>query len=106
MEDDKRWEPSTLTNELFQGMEAARKLMAEFRRESSVETRDLLVQRVLSSYEKALLILKWNASNTSPLPLGTVSSLPPESPISVNVSPFRDDIDGDHPELKPDSKKR
>ncbi|KAK4262873.1 hypothetical protein QN277_028372 [Acacia crassicarpa] len=109
MEDHRRWEQSTLTNELLQGMEAARKLMAEFRTESSVETRDLQVQRILSSYEKALLILKWNASNsnTNSLPKGPVlPSLPPESPISVNVSPFRDDVDGDHPELKPDSKKR
>ncbi|XP_028774813.1 probable WRKY transcription factor 53 [Neltuma alba] len=106
MENDMRWEPSTLTNELLQGMEAARKLMADFRTQSSVESRDLLVQRILSSYEKALLILKWNASNTKPLPMGTVAGLLPESPISVNASPFRDDVDGDHPELKPDCKKR
>ncbi|XP_054825436.1 probable WRKY transcription factor 41 [Prosopis cineraria] len=109
MEDKMRWEPSILMNELLQGMEAARKLSADFRTESSVETRDLLVQRILSSYEKALLILKWNASNTDPLPIEGVSGLPPESPMCANVSPLRDDIDGDikdHPEFKLDSKKR
>ncbi|KAI4326835.1 hypothetical protein L6164_019365 [Bauhinia variegata] len=97
-----------LTSELIQGMEVARKLKADLRRTPSpFDNRDLLVQRILSSYEKALLILRWNESNSKSQPVGTATEgagLSPESPISANGSPLRDDID--HHEHKPESKKR
>ncbi|KAI4315517.1 hypothetical protein L6164_028315 [Bauhinia variegata] len=98
---EKAWslEQNTLVSELIQGMEVARKLKADLRMTpSSFDNRDLLVQRILSSYEKALQILTWNASNSKSQPVGATTGAP-ESPISVNGSPLRD-------ELKPDSKKR
>lgn len=104
------WEQNTLVSELIQGLQVARKLKEDLRTPCSEETKDLLVQRILSSYEKALLILRWNASSSKHLlPLGAQPGLLPDSPISVNGSPLRDDVDGDfrdHPHLKPDSKKR
>lgn len=106
MENELSWEQNSLMRELIQGMEVARRLKTDLRTPSSAETRELLMQRILSSYEKALLILRWNASNSKPLPTAGWS---PESPISVNASPLREDVDGDlkdHPELKQDSKKR
>ncbi|KAK7358535.1 hypothetical protein VNO77_00468 [Canavalia gladiata] len=104
------WEQSTLINELIQGMELARKLKADLKEPYSADTKDLLVQRILSSYEKALLILRYNAS-TSKLQTTSqaITTLLPESPISVNGSPPREDVDGaikDHQEVKHDSKKR
>ena len=111
MESDLSWEQNTLINELIQGMEVARKLKADLRMPYSVDSRDLLVQRILSSYEKALLILRCNASSTSELQ-GMNQATPtllPESPLSVHGSPLREDVDGtikDHQEVKHDSKKR
>ncbi|XP_027341426.1 probable WRKY transcription factor 41 [Abrus precatorius] len=112
MENEWNWEQNTLINELIQGMEVARKLKADLREPYSVETRDLLVQRILSSYEKALLILRYNASTSKLQSMNqATATLLPESPISVNESPQREDVDGvkemkDHQEIKHDSKKR
>ncbi|XP_061337850.1 probable WRKY transcription factor 41 isoform X2 [Gastrolobium bilobum] len=110
MENDRSWEQNTLINELVQGMEVARKLKADLRTPYSVDTRDMMVQRILSSYEKALLILRWNVSTSELQGMSqATSTLLPESPISVNGSPLRKDIDGaikDPEEVKHDSKKR
>ncbi|KAF7828159.1 putative WRKY transcription factor 41 [Senna tora] len=98
---DNTWssEQNTLATELIQGMEVARRLKADLKSPlSSLETRDLLMQKILSSYEKALLILKWK----TPALL-----FHPDSPLSTNDNPLslRDDLDGDL-KVKPDSKKR
>ncbi|MED6203537.1 WRKY Transcription Factor [Stylosanthes scabra] len=62
MESESSLEKQELKKELVQGMEVARKLKAELGLESSAQNRDLLVERILSSYDKALLILRWNGS--------------------------------------------
>lgn len=110
MENEWSWEQNTLINELIQGMEVARKLKADLRTPYSAGTRDLLVQRILSSYEKALLILRCNASTSELQAMSqeTATRLP-ESPLSVHGSPLSEDVDGtikDHQEVKHDSKKR
>ncbi|KAK7399118.1 hypothetical protein VNO78_10293 [Psophocarpus tetragonolobus] len=110
MESDWSWEHNTLINELIQGMEVARKLKEDLRMPYSVDTRDLLVQRILSSYEKALLILRSNASTSELQAMSqTTTALLPESPLSVHGSPLHEDADGgikDHKEVKHHSKKR
>lgn len=96
MESDLSWEQNTLINELIQGMEVARKLKADLKLPYSVDTRDLLLQRILSSYEKALLILRCSNASTSELQ-GMNQATPtllPESPLSVHGSPLREDVHG------------
>lgn len=111
MEGSCSWEQKTLIGELIQGMELAKQLRQNLGAKSSPETREFLVQRILSSYEKSLLILKWSGSMGSGQQhqqqpqgggggLGVATNLPvPESPISVNESPRSDEQD-------PISKKR
>ncbi|GMI95548.1 hypothetical protein HRI_003224100 [Hibiscus trionum] len=74
MENICNWEQGTLVSELIQGLELAKQLRLHLGASSCVESRDLLVQKILSSYEKALLILK---------PRGPVA----ESPLTINGSP-------------------
>ncbi|CAJ1927354.1 unnamed protein product [Sphenostylis stenocarpa] len=71
---------------------------------------DSLLQGILSSYDKALLILRWNApiSKSQPMHQPTQTSSP-QSPVSVDQSPPRKDHEGarkDHQELKQNVKKR
>lgn len=102
------WDYYTLINELTLGMEQAKQLRVHLRSASS-EPQELLLQRILSSYEKALLILKWNGgsvgqSQPTPLAYGV-----PESSISVEGSPQSEDVKknfNDYQDLRDVSKKR
>ncbi|KAJ9148052.1 hypothetical protein P3X46_030148 [Hevea brasiliensis] len=100
-------EQKTLISELIQGMELAKQLRAHLNTASSVETRDSLIQRILSSYEKSLLILNWSGSmgqqQQQQQNFGATVGVVPESPISLNGSPGSDDFDGRHNDV---SKKR
>ncbi|KAK7250526.1 hypothetical protein RIF29_33021 [Crotalaria pallida] len=104
------WEQKELVNELIQGMEVATKLKVELMLPSSADTSNLLVQRILSSYDKALLLLGWNASlftSQAMLQVQPTKTWSPESPFSRSTT--RESIEGtlkDHHELKHDSKKR
>ncbi|KDP25316.1 hypothetical protein JCGZ_20472 [Jatropha curcas] len=106
MENSLSWEQKTLISELIQGMEFAKQLRRHLNT-SSVETRDSLVQRILSSYEKSLLILNWSGSTGQPqsvgVNVGNTNNNVPESPISMNGSPGSDDFDGNQNDA---SKKR
>ncbi|CAM8953220.1 unnamed protein product [Rhodiola kirilowii] len=55
-------EQQTLINELAQGMDLAKQLRLHVGPSSTTETREYLVQRILSSYDKALMILNWSES--------------------------------------------
>ncbi|GLT90784.1 hypothetical protein SLE2022_087020 [Rubroshorea leprosula] len=100
MENGCRCERKTITKELLQGVELAKQLRVHLgTNASSVETRDLLVQRILTSYENALRILKWSGS------MGSTPGIP-ESPLSINGSPQSEDFDKDNQESKESSKKR
>lgn len=108
-----RWEQNALINELIQGMEIARKLKEDLSIPSSDDTRDMLLQRILSSYDKALIILKWRASvsksqtQTMHHHQATKTWSPPESTVSINRTPPRvEEGVKDHKELKQNSKKR
>lgn len=73
------WEYKTLVNELVQGMEKAKQL--QFHLCSTSTSQDLLMQRILSSYEKALLILNWK---------GAVQQTPAASATSISVDGSED----------------
>lgn len=114
MEKSGDWEQKiNLVNELTEGMELAKQLQMHLNvtttatsssSSSSNETRELLVLRILNSYDKALSMLKWNGS------LGdhqqTIGRS--ESPRSLSGSPHSEDSDlenKDH-EHKNGSRKR
>nr|QGQ64030.1 WRKY transcription factor 7 [Santalum album] len=58
-------EKRTLINELTQGLELAKQLGSHLQPSSSIETRESLVKRILSSYDKALKLLKCNELDCS-----------------------------------------
>lgn len=104
------WEQSALANELIQGMEIAKQL--KFHLSSSTaspETQQLLLSRILSSYDNALLILNCNGSTVvQPQPVAAAATVP-ESPISTDGSPRNADFDTgfkDHQDHRDVSKKR
>ena len=106
MEQIWNWEQGTLISELIQGMELAKQLRMHLGTTSSVESTDLLVQKILSSYEKALLILKWSGPMGQPQQNVGATSGVPESPLSINGSPRSDDLDKDNQDIRDVSKKR
>ncbi|XP_009768979.1 putative WRKY transcription factor 53 [Nicotiana tabacum] len=86
------WEYNTLINELTQGIEHTKQLRAYLRSMPSIsENQELLLQKILSSYEQSLLILKCSGSAVqSPQPLPqTCGAI--ESSVSVDGSPRSDD---------------
>lgn len=104
------WEYKTVINELTQGIEHTKQLREHFHSAGSTfENQELLLQKILSSYEQSLLILKWSGSTVqSPQPLPpTCGAI--ESSVSVDGSPKSDDMKRsfqDHHELINISKKR
>ncbi|MCD7458851.1 transcription factor [Datura stramonium] len=104
------WEYKTLINELTQGIEHTKQLREHFHSaDSTSENQELLLQRILSSYEQSLLILKWSGSTVQSPPALPPSSGAIESSVSVDGSPKSDDKKRsfqDHQELIDISKKR
>ncbi|KAK6947899.1 WRKY domain [Dillenia turbinata] len=108
MESGWSWEHNTLVKELTKGMELAKQLKLHLNPTSSIETKELLLHKILSSYEKALLILNWGGSVSQPQHIGATTNFA-ESPISVNGSPRTEDMSislKDHLDNKDMSKKR
>ncbi|KAJ6972475.1 WRKY transcription factor 6 [Populus alba x Populus x berolinensis] len=77
MELSMEWEHKTLISELSQGKELAKQLSNHLNPSSSLEARQFLVDKILSSYEKALSLLNWGALvDQQPKPtIGTVEPL-------------------------------
>ncbi|XP_010538825.1 PREDICTED: probable WRKY transcription factor 53 isoform X2 [Tarenaya hassleriana] len=97
------WDPRTLISELIHGMEAAKQLRSQIGESPAsapvAETNEILVRRIVTSYEKALLMLNWSRSPpVQPItPAATVSPVKnpgiiPESPASLNESPRSEEI--------------
>ncbi|GMY30508.1 probable WRKY transcription factor 53 [Fagus crenata] len=109
MENGWSWEQKTLISELIQGMELAKQLRSQFSStSSSPETTDSLLQRILCSYERALLILRWSGPVGHSHVMGVTPGVP-GSPISVNGSPGSEEFEKglkDQQELNDVSKKR
>ncbi|XP_075508530.1 putative WRKY transcription factor 53 [Primulina tabacum] len=110
MESPVNWEYQTLINELTQGMEKAKQLRFYLFTSSPNQAQDLLIQRILSSYEKALLILKWSGSKQQDQVFMTAAtSVALESRVSVDGSPRSEGLNknfGDHNDYVNPSKKR
>lgn len=85
------WEFKALINELTQGVECTKQLRASFNSETSFETQNSLLQQIVSSYEKALMILNVGSVGKSQQVPPMLSSAP-ESSISVEGSPRSDDM--------------
>lgn len=104
MESAFTWEYKTLIDELTQGMEKAKQLRFHLFSTSPSEAQDLLLQRILSSYEKALLILRWSRLDGK-----TGAAVPaPQSSVSVDGSPRSENLNknfSDHQDYST-SKKR
>ncbi|KAL8091294.1 putative WRKY transcription factor 53 [Apium graveolens] len=81
------FEKSTIVNELIQGMEVARQLKFHLSSSStSPENQLTMLQKILSSYDTALLLLNWSDSSVvQPQAVPAMVNLP-ESPISTNES--------------------
>ncbi|KAM6557683.1 hypothetical protein CsatB_004702 [Cannabis sativa] len=112
MEGNWSWEQKILISELVQGMELAKQLKQNICSQALPENREFLVQRILSSYEKALSILKWGGGQQhqqqqqqQPLRVATSVSLP-ESPISNNESPQSENFDRPFKDHHQDSSKK
>lgn len=79
-------ELKVVTDELSQGMEKAMQLRLHLCSTSFCEAEDLLLQRIISTFEKALCFLKWSGHDG----VGPPSSAAPEPSISA------DDLNKNH----------
>lgn len=105
----KSWEQKSLVGEIIEGMELAQQLRLSLSTTSSSENTEFLVQRILTSYEKALLLLQLSGSpQTSNV--DAIANVPPEFRTSENTSPCGDDYNHrsfkEQQELQDISKKR
>lgn len=86
-------EYKTLIDELEQGMEKAKQLHFHLCSTSPSRAQDMLMQRILSSYEKALLILNWKGTGAvEQTPAAAPASATVESSISVDGSCRSEDL--------------
>ncbi|XP_010422045.1 PREDICTED: probable WRKY transcription factor 41 [Camelina sativa] len=90
------WEQRNLLNELIHGLRAAKQLQASPAPSSSSssscltsEMKETLLQQVVSSYEKAIMMLNGSHNPTTERVMDPVvnSGKVPESPASINESP-------------------
>lgn len=110
MENGWSWEQKPLIGELIQGMELVKQLREQVSiTSSSTETTETLLQRILASYEKALMILRWSGSLGQTQTAAGVTAGFPGSPISVNGSLGSNEFDKglkDHRDPNDVSKRR
>ncbi|KAL9230961.1 hypothetical protein vseg_006242 [Gypsophila vaccaria] len=102
-------EQDSLVSELMHGMELARQLKAHMGAEGAVGSTGMLAEKIWSSFEKALLILKWSGSMEQSNQLVVPTSTIPASPISVVGSPKSEDLNqefADQQDARDCSKKR
>ncbi|KAK9698479.1 hypothetical protein RND81_08G107300 [Saponaria officinalis] len=98
------YEQDSLVIELMYGMELAKELKAHVGTEGAVEGTGMLAEKIRSSFEKALLILKWSGSMEQSNQIVVPTSTIPASPISVVGSPKSEDLN--QQEAKDFSRKR
>lgn len=86
---DNNWSGNSLIDELLQGKEVAKHLQLCLNTPStSQETRELLVNKIIASFEKALAILNWNINtNANNINASNSSMRVCEPPISKHVTP-------------------
>ncbi|XP_071685850.1 probable WRKY transcription factor 53 [Rutidosis leptorrhynchoides] len=76
-----------IINELTRGMELAKQLESILGSASSPETKHALLQEIISSYDRALLMVNWVDSDTQTPPLARPILSQPESSLSIVESP-------------------
>ncbi|KAJ6748848.1 WRKY TRANSCRIPTION FACTOR 30-RELATED [Salix purpurea] len=92
------WEQKNLVEELTLGMELAKQLQIHLNVSSSPrETREMLLQGILTSYEKALSMLNLGGGSVAGElhPVGGIPIRNSESPPSLSGSPRSEDSDRD-----------
>nr|QCV57342.1 WRKY transcription factor [Fagopyrum tataricum]QGT76435.1 WRKY46 [Fagopyrum tataricum] len=104
------FERASLINELTHGVEAAKQLKVQMGPEYSVENKEMLLQQMIASYDKALFILGCGVVSEPPHQLLPMSSLAmPSTPLSAMESSKSDDLYAalrSHQDAKGHSKKR
>ncbi|KAJ4956245.1 hypothetical protein NE237_013028 [Protea cynaroides] len=90
MENAGNLEQKPLFNELQQGRELVKQLQMHLDPSYSEETRNMLVEKILSSFDKAISMVKWVSSDGEARPTGTT---PVDSPRSDSGSPHSEDSD-------------
>lgn len=101
-----------IINEITQGMELAKQLKSILSSESSLETKQVLIQGIIASYDRALFMVNFahSGGQTPPLtpPLAPPMLSQPESSVSIDESPQSGDyqIYDDQHDQKVVSKKR
>ncbi|EEF50577.1 probable WRKY transcription factor 53 [Ricinus communis] len=88
-------EQKILVNELTQGKELAEQLRNHLNNISSFEMRQGLVEQILSSYEKALSMLNWDASAIETKPIITTLESPHSNYAKRSPSPRSEVSDQD-----------
>ncbi|KAI3756380.1 hypothetical protein L1987_56200 [Smallanthus sonchifolius] len=99
----------TIINELTQGMELAMQLKSILSSESYSETKHVLIQQIISSYDRAMSLVNRVDSGGQTLLLAPPMPGQPESSVSVDESPRSQDVSqpfDDQQEDKVASKKR
>ncbi|XP_076945205.1 putative WRKY transcription factor 53 [Bidens hawaiensis] len=102
-----------IISEITQGIQLAKQLKSILSSDSFPETKQVLIQEIISSYDKALMMVNWchTGGQTPPVtpPLAPALLSQPESSVSIDESPrsgdFNQTFDNQH-EQKPVSKKR
>ncbi|XP_043715756.1 probable WRKY transcription factor 53 [Telopea speciosissima] len=92
MENAGNWEQKPLFNELTQGRELVKQLQVHLDPSYSEETRNMLVEKILSSFDKALSMVKWVSSVGEVRPTGATPVMS-DSPRSDSGSPHSEDSD-------------
>ncbi|KAL9177516.1 hypothetical protein ABFS82_01G064000 [Erythranthe guttata] len=85
------WDYKMLIEELTQGMENATQLRLRLCATSPSKDHDFLVQTILSTFEKALLALRWRESIGQPQVGPPTPTAPDSSSVSVDTSPKSED---------------
>ncbi|GAB4857522.1 WRKY Transcription Factor [Ancistrocladus abbreviatus] len=88
-------EMGSLVNELTKGMELAKQLKAHLGLQFSTETKETLLEEILSSYDKALFILHWCGTTEQPQQAIPLTAMP-SSPISITECPRSEDLNVGH----------
>lgn len=105
MECSCNWDYRALINELTIGMEQAKQLKLHLSSTSS-GVQDLFLQRILSSFENGLLILKWANSGAQSQPSQPPVSGGIESSISIDNSRRSENLNPEHPNGRPEASKK
>ncbi|XP_042480596.1 probable WRKY transcription factor 41 [Macadamia integrifolia] len=95
MENVGNCEQKPLFNELIQGKELVKQLQMHLDPSYSEEIRNMLVEKILSSFDKALSMVKWVGSEGEARPTGATTTTPvmSDSPRSDSGSPHSEDSD-------------